>query len=188
MDKPTGTKTTSNACTAVDDDETISIVIDDRLLVSGRRQGPGKCKAGTGNQQLPGNNKHAKSTKQKAVLVRTPTPNATSARPGRPWVAVKLEENDKMYAQFQTGCALRSKTTHKSYMNLLATTSKMCGGIKTEVLIKNATASIATIERHAANYKLSPNSVTSYFTAVFFGSGVPGRKRQSDREGSPPRL
>jgi hypothetical protein len=167
MDKPTGNNTTSNACTTnADDDGTITIVIDDRLLMSGRRQATGKGKAGTGNKQQLHGNKNTKSNKQKTVLVRTPPPAAASARPARPWVAVKLEENDKMFAQFQTGCALRSKTTHKSYLKLLATARKMCGGIKTEVLIKNAAASIATIERHAAQHKLSPNSVTSYFTAV----------------------
>lgn len=117
MDKPTGNKPTSNntSCTTTaDDDGTITIVIDNRLLMSGRRQATGKGKAGTGEQQLPSNNKTGKTTKQKAVLVRTLTPNAISARHARQWIAVKLEENDKMYAQFQTGCAFRSKTTHKS--------------------------------------------------------------------------
>jgi hypothetical protein len=162
MDMPTGNHATSKPYTT--DDGILTIVIDDRLLASGKRQPTSKAKASTGNQQ-PAGNKHSKATKQKAALVRTPTPTALSARPARPWVSVQLEENDKMYAQFDTGCALRSKATHKSYMNLLATARKMCGGIRTEV-IKNAAASIATIERHAAQHKLSPNSVTSYFTSV----------------------
>jgi hypothetical protein len=42
----------------------------------------------------------------------------------------------------------------------------MCGGIPTEVMVKAPDASFATIEKHAANYQLSPNSVTAYLGAV----------------------
>lgn len=71
-----------------------------------------------------------------------------------------------MFAQFKTGCSLRSKHTHRTYMQLLSTARKMCGGVSTEVMVKAPDASIAAIEKYAAYYQLSSNSVTSYLGAI----------------------
>lgn len=71
-----------------------------------------------------------------------------------------------MFDQFATGCNLRSHATHKSYMRLLTTARRMCDGIKTETLIRNPSSCIKKIEDHATKHNLSPNSVTSYLTAV----------------------
>lgn len=151
----------------VANDGTLTINIDDRLLVPcKRRTSRTSCKREVSAFQQPHCRGRTTKGAAKAVLVRTPTPNFAASRPSRPWVSVKLDPNDRLYAQFKTGCALRSQATHKSYMNLLATARKMCGGITTEMLVKNPATSLDTIERHAANHKLSPNSVASYLTAV----------------------
>jgi hypothetical protein len=121
-------------------------------------------------EQLLSNSKGGIDAKHVArprrVLVRTPTPSTTGKRQVGPWVSVKLAPNDRMFAQFKTGCSLRSKHPHRTYMQMLSTARKMCGGIPTEVMVKAPDASFATIEKHAANYQLSPNSVTAYLGAV----------------------
>jgi len=98
------------------------------------------------------------------VLVRTPSPKP-HAKSKRPWQHVHLEP-DQIVERLKSGCGLKSKATVKSYCNLLATARKMCGGVPTESLIRNAAGSIRQIETQAVQAQLSPHSVAGYMTAV----------------------
>jgi hypothetical protein len=61
-------------------------------------------------EQLLSNSKGGIDAKHVArprrVLVRTPTPSTTGKRQVGPWVSVKLAPNDRMFAQFKTGCSI----------------------------------------------------------------------------------
>lgn len=112
--------------------------------------------------------KNATATKaaasQKTVLVRTPSPSP-QAHNKRPWQQVTLEP-DRIVERLKSGCGLKSKATVKSYVNLLSTARKMCGGVPTESLIRNPTGSIQLIEQQAQDAHLSAHSTASYMTAI----------------------
>jgi hypothetical protein len=176
MDRPSttvqpATQNNASSCSqqvvaAADDDSIMTIVIDDRLM----HRKPGKATKDAKTNQSGADSKGNSDVKHAAcprrLLVRTATLDAARKRPAGPWVSVELAPNDRMFAQFKTGCALRSKATHRTYMQLLSTARKMCSGVPTEVLVKAPDASIVALEKHATDYQLSPNSVTSYLGAI----------------------
>jgi hypothetical protein len=68
--------------------------------------------------------------------------------------------------KLSTGCGMRSKSTVISYMKLLSTARKMCGGVTVEMIIKNPTDHIAQIESCSSEARLSAHSVASYMTSI----------------------
>jgi hypothetical protein len=95
----------------------MTIVIDDRLVHRKPRKTTkdAKIKQAGADGKCNSNVKHAACPWR--VLVRTPTPGTARKRPAGPWVSVELAPNDRMFAQFKTGCALRSKATTERTCN-----------------------------------------------------------------------
>jgi len=141
---------------AAADDGIMTIFIDDRVASHGRAP-----------KQAPTSKKKGKAVaEQPTELVRTPTLTSSHHTTQRPWQAVKLEPGDTIQEQLKTGCGLKSQATVKSYLNLLSTARRMCGGVHTVNLIKSPAECIAMIEQHASRARLSAHSVGSYMTAV----------------------